>query len=138
MNSDVIRISTEKVIEMASEKSSSSGGSGKMSTTRIAIMPTANAMSLRRSMVPRSARRESAADAALSRAEVVPVMPVDRPGRRSRVSTLWAAADGPPARKREAALASKAFPEAGDGNTSPGKICRVYGYRGVNAAAGRP
>jgi hypothetical protein len=38
MNSDVIRISTEKVIEMASEKSSNSAGSGRMRTTRIAIM----------------------------------------------------------------------------------------------------
>ena len=60
MNSDVIRISTEKVMEMASAKSSSSGGSGRMSTTRMAIMPTASPMSLRRSMVPRSASRVKA------------------------------------------------------------------------------
>ena len=47
MNSDVIRISTEKVIEMASEKSSSSGGSGRISTTRMASTPTARPRSPR-------------------------------------------------------------------------------------------
>src|SRR5437868_15199648 len=40
-------------------------------------------------------------------------MPVDRAGRRSRVAKLCVAADGPPARKREAALASKAVPKRG-------------------------
>ena len=39
MNSDVIRISTEKMIEMASAKSSSIGGSGRIRTTRIVSTP---------------------------------------------------------------------------------------------------
>src|SRR5262249_54356940 len=134
MNKDVIRISTEKVIETASAKSSSSGGNGRMRTTRIAIMPTASAMSLRRNMVPRSARRESATDAAPSCAAIASVMAVDRPCRRSRVAKLCAAADGPPASKRGAALASNVVPEGGGMRIPPpGKICRVYGYRGVNA-----
>ncbi|GGE29752.1 hypothetical protein GCM10011367_00040 [Marinicauda pacifica] len=48
MNSAVIRIMIEKQIEMASEKSSSALGSGRMSMTRMARMPTAIATSLRR------------------------------------------------------------------------------------------
>ena len=112
MNSDVIRISTEKMMETASEKSSSSGGSGTMRITRMVIMPTASAMSLRRSMVPRSARRESVEDGSSPCTEVASVMPLDRPRLlRSRVSKLCAAACGPPARKRGAVLASKAAPE---------------------------
>ena len=40
MNSDVIRIRTEKVMEMASAKSSSSSsGSGRISVTRMAVIP---------------------------------------------------------------------------------------------------
>ena len=41
----------EKVIEIASEKSRKNGGSGMMRITRIVIMPSASAMSLRRSIV---------------------------------------------------------------------------------------
>src|SRR6202034_1755527 len=68
--------------------------------------------SLRLSMVPRSARRESAEGASPPCAGVVSVMPVDRVRRlRSRASKLCAAAWGPPPRKRGAALASKAAPE---------------------------
>ena len=95
MNSDVIRISTEKVIEIASEKSSSTGGSGRIRMTRIAIMPTASAISLRRSMVPKSASRDIAV-ASPRCAVVVSVMPVDRPRLRSCDSKLCAAAGGPP------------------------------------------
>ena len=95
MNSDVIRISTEKVIEIASEKSSSTGGSGRIRMTRIAIMPTASAISLRRSMVPKSASRDSAV-ASPRCAVVVSVMPADRPRLRSCDSKLCAAAGGPP------------------------------------------
>jgi hypothetical protein len=57
---------------------------------------------------------------------------------RSRVAKLWAAAVGPPAetKGKGAALASKAAPEGAVetdyGLTSPGKICRVYGYQQVN------
>ena len=114
MNSDVIRISTEKVMEMASAKSSSSDGSGRMRMTRIAIMPTASPMSLRRSREPRSDRRESANDPSLRSAEVASVMSLDCARRlRSRVWKLCAAAVGPPARTKGkgAALASKAAPE---------------------------
>ena len=57
MNSDVIRISTEKMIEMASAKSSSSGGSGRISTTRMVSTPTASATSPRRSSAMTSAGR---------------------------------------------------------------------------------
>ena len=63
MNSAVIRIITEKVIEIASAISSSIGGSGRIRTTRIAIMPTASPISLRRSIVPMSLKRESIEDA---------------------------------------------------------------------------
>ena len=60
MNSAVIRISTEKMIEIASATSSSIGGSGRISTTRIAITPIASARSPRLSMVPISPRLGSA------------------------------------------------------------------------------
>ena len=39
MNSAVIRISTDRMIEMASDRSSSSGGSGRISTTRMVSTP---------------------------------------------------------------------------------------------------
>ena len=48
MNSAVIRIRTDRMIEQASEKSSSKGGSGRMRTTRIVITPLASTMSPRR------------------------------------------------------------------------------------------
>ena len=60
MNSAVIRISTERMIEIASAMSSSSAGSGRMSTTRIAITPMASAMSPRLSSAPISPRPGSA------------------------------------------------------------------------------
>jgi len=47
MKSAVIRTSTEKVIEMASEKSSRKAGRGRMSTTMIAMTPSARARSPR-------------------------------------------------------------------------------------------
>ena len=94
MNSDVIRISTEKVMEIASEKSSKTGGSGRIRMTRIVIMPTASEISLRRSMVPRSASRDIAVSPPF--AVVASVMPFDRPRLRSRDSKLCAAAGGPP------------------------------------------
>ncbi len=59
MKSDVIRISTEKMIEMASEKSSSSGGSGRISTTRMVSTPMARPMSPRRKSAAISERRGS-------------------------------------------------------------------------------
>jgi hypothetical protein len=54
MNSAVIRISTERMIEIASAMSRSVAGSGSSSTTRIARTPIASAMSPRRSMLPMS------------------------------------------------------------------------------------
>ena len=115
MNRDVIRISTEKVIEMASAKSSRSDGSGRMRTTRMAMTPTASPRSLRLSSDPRSARRENANGPSLRSAEVTTsVMPSACARRlRSRVAKLCAAAVGPPARTKGkgAALASKTAPE---------------------------
>ena len=52
MNSAVIRISTERMIEIASARSSSIGGSGRISTTRISITPIARARSPRLRIVP--------------------------------------------------------------------------------------
>ena len=112
MNKDVIRIKTEKVIEMASAKSSNNAGSGRMSITRMAIMPSASAMSLRRSMVPRSLRRDNVKDRSPPCAEVASVMSVDRSRRlRSRDSKLCTAAGGPPALMIGTALASNIAPE---------------------------
>ena len=56
MNNAVIRMSTEKMIEIASEKSNSSGGSGRISTTRMVSTPTASAMSPRLKKAPMSPR----------------------------------------------------------------------------------
>src|ERR1700689_637631 len=124
MNSDVNRISTENVIEMASEKSSNSAGSGRMRTTRIAIMATASPMSLRLSMVPRSTRRDRAGSP--RSADRGPGRLVD-PFRRPLGSQLGAAAGGPPARMNGAALASKAGLEecGGKGYVSQAK-CAGY------------
>ncbi len=51
MNSTVIRISTEKAMETASERSSIQLGIGRMRTTRIAVTPSARATSPRLSML---------------------------------------------------------------------------------------
>ena len=56
MNSAVIRISTEMMIEMASARSSRIGGSGRISTTRMVSTPTASAMSPRFMNAPISPR----------------------------------------------------------------------------------
>src|SRR6185312_9129975 len=56
MNSAVIRISTDRMIEMARAKSSSSGGSGRIRTTRIVSTPMASAMSPRLKKAPISPR----------------------------------------------------------------------------------
>ena len=48
MNSTTKRISTDKVIDSARQKSSSHAGIGRMSTTRMPRMPSASAMSPRR------------------------------------------------------------------------------------------
>ena len=63
MKSAVISTSTEKVIEMASEKSSRKAGKGRMSTTMIAMTPKARARS------PRLAR------SAIRLRGVIPEMP---------------------------------------------------------------
>src|ERR1700689_2139446 len=133
MNSDVNRISTENLIEMASEKSSNSAGKGRMRTTRIAIMATASPMSLRLSMVPRSTRRDSAVSP--RSADGASVMLVDR-FRRSRGSKLCAAAGGPPARMNGAALASKAGLEecGGKGYASQAKCAGYMVTEGLTSA----
>ena len=56
MNSAVIRISTDRMIEMARLMSSSTGGSGRISTTRIVSTPMASARSPRFMSAPRSPR----------------------------------------------------------------------------------
>jgi hypothetical protein len=50
MNSEVIRIITEKTIEMASSMSTSSGGMGTIRMTMSAITPVARAISPERSV----------------------------------------------------------------------------------------
>src|ERR1041384_3101248 len=52
MNSEVIRISTDSVIEIARNRSSRIGGSGRISTTRMVRTPSASVMSPRRSSAP--------------------------------------------------------------------------------------
>jgi hypothetical protein len=47
MNSDVIRIRIDSVIEIARNRSSTSAGRGRIRTTRMVRMPSASAMSPR-------------------------------------------------------------------------------------------
>ncbi len=54
MNSAVIRISTERMIEMARLMSSSAGGSGRISTTRMVSTPMASPRSPRLRKAPTS------------------------------------------------------------------------------------
>ena len=141
MNSDVIRISTEKVIEIASAKSSNSGGSGRMQhhqdghhadRERDVAAPEhrADVGEARQRRTARRARRRSIGHAACS-----------APSVTVTCSKLCAAAGGPPAWKSGAALASKATPESRWKRAVelglPGKMCRVYGYRGVNVMRDR-
>ena len=56
MNSAVIRISTEMMIEIASARSSSNGGRGRISTTRMVSTPIASARSPRLKKAPMSPR----------------------------------------------------------------------------------
>jgi hypothetical protein len=73
MNSEVSSTSTEKVIETASSRSRSSRGTGRISTTRMPITPSASATSpwrsvrVIRSSSPAGARLEIAAMAVRSR-----------------------------------------------------------------------
>ena len=59
MNSAVIRISTDRMIEIARNMSSTTAGSGRISTTRMVITPIASAMSPR---LNRSLERADAGD----------------------------------------------------------------------------
>ena len=52
MNSEVIRIRIDSVIEIARNRSSTIEGSGRISTTRMMRMPKASARSPRFSMLP--------------------------------------------------------------------------------------
>ncbi len=56
MNSEVIRIRIESVIEIARNRSSTTEGSGRISTTRMMRTPKASARSPRFRMVPISPR----------------------------------------------------------------------------------
>src|SRR3954452_8563234 len=53
MNTDVVRIRTDKMMEMLTEKSSRTGGRGRIRTTRMAITPTASAKSPRLARSPK-------------------------------------------------------------------------------------
>src|SRR3954465_9916512 len=97
MNSEVIRIRIDSVIEIASARSSRIGGSGRVRTTRMMRTPMASAMSPRFSMMP------------------------------------MALSDGswkPPVGAASAGAGPAAV------TSLIGIICRVYGYRRVNGAAG--
>ena len=74
MNSAVIRISTEKMIEMARKRSSRIGGSGRIRTTRIVITPMASARSPRLSRVPISLSEGNLKDRGEAGAAVVSVI----------------------------------------------------------------
>src|SRR5215510_7625240 len=63
MNSEVIRISTDRMIDTARNRSSSTGGSGRIRTTRMVITPMASARSPRRNRSPSSARLKPRAGA---------------------------------------------------------------------------
>ena len=54
MNSDVIRIRIDSVIEIARNRSSTSAGSGRISTTRMVRTPSASAISPRLIRLPMS------------------------------------------------------------------------------------
>src|ERR1700730_15146465 len=86
MNSDVIRISTEKMIEMASAKSSSSGGSGRISTTRMVRTPP---------------DRAPAVAAAQPRADPREARQLEAVGHEARADprAAWSARDGALARR---------------------------------------
>ena len=112
MNSAVIRISTEKVIEIASAQSSSSGGSGRISTTRMVSTPMAS---------PISPRRRNA--------EISP-----RPGSlMALVAVVRLGCGGDVAHACPAQSNGSRLPAAGSGlraavgDYPPGNICPVYG-----------
>ena len=80
MNSAVIRISTEIMIEMASARSSRTGGSGRIRTTRMVSTPTASAISPRFMKAPISPRPGSLmALVAVAGAAVMSVMSTNLP-----------------------------------------------------------
>jgi hypothetical protein len=60
MNSEVIRISTERMIESANSRSRRSGGNGKTSTTRMPMTPIASSRSERFARAPMSSMVGSA------------------------------------------------------------------------------
>ena len=131
MNSAVIRISTDRMIDMASAISSSGAGSGRIRTTRIAITPMASPMSPRRSMAPISPSPGNAnfPAAALDSSRV-------RHGRRS---VSFAAIMGmkrlhggrhaarPHERNRARVQGPSPVRRLKGMMTSPGKICLAYG-----------
>ena len=105
MNSAVIRISTERMIEIASARSSRIGGSGRISTTRMVSTPMASAMSPRFNSAPISPRLGS-------------LMPlIDRAAETSLIQRLLPVAG----QRRAGRGGSQCF------YVSPGNICPFYG-----------
>src|SRR5215213_10017828 len=102
MNSAVIRISTERIIEMASAKSSSSAGSGRIRTIRMVSTPTASARSPR-----------------LARSPKLPMPGREKPPDCAAVTSLMLEFAPQPR------ASSGARPLLGN-------YCRVYGYQKVN------
>ena len=144
MNRDVIRISTEKVIEMASAKSSRSDGSGRMRIDENGHhadgQPEVAALE-QRSEIGKARKRQRSV-AAVGRSYNVGHAVCLRPSIAVTCCEAMrggCGATGTHERKRRRARVQdcpKAAPEGAVetdyGLTSPGKICRVYGYRRVN------
>ncbi|MGY4368027.1 hypothetical protein ACVW1A_004092 [Bradyrhizobium sp. LB1.3] len=101
MNSDVIRIRIESVIEIARNRSSTIAGSGRISTTRMVRTPSASAMSPRLRMLPISARVGKPAFVLPAPCPAVTSTMVAASPRdcRPRAPNVCAAAEGPPFRK---------------------------------------
>jgi hypothetical protein len=108
MNSDVIRISTERMIEMARNRSSSTGGKGRIRTTRMVITPIASAMSPRLNSAPMPPKAGSLNPPGPGAAANSVIVPDSRRLWRSRAPKVCVAAAGPPGRTRGIEPASKA------------------------------
>ncbi|MEY9412176.1 hypothetical protein ABH989_006642 [Bradyrhizobium ottawaense] len=101
MNSEVIRIRIESVIEIARNRSSTIAGSGRISTTRMVRMPSASAMSPRLRTLTISLREGIEGLALPTPCPAVTSTMVAASPRdcRPRAPNVCAAAEGPPFRK---------------------------------------
>src|SRR5512141_1460606 len=114
MNNAVIRISTDRMIDSARLTSSSTGGSGRISTTRMVSTPTASARSPRLKKAPISPRPGS-------------LMPLVAEAGAAVMSLIQPNAAMPPAaRTRDNTKVINQEPATGDGG------------RGENRGAGLP